>query len=195
MKDFPLTSHLQFDFLLTMKDVELWPGEQDTWRASNYDNYLLLREDANIRLLEQTLTNTILKNYVLPSMTHVSEQEKMKELQSSSLQLQPVSDIHLRSAGIDDGLSHGDIRFIWLFGAIAGFILIIACINFINLSTAKSANRAREVGLRKVIGSHKSSLIQQFLTESTIFSSFHSQLHLCLPACCCHILMSWQENH
>lgn len=79
--------------------------------------------------------------------------------------LQPISKVHLNNA-FDDGLTHGDIRFIWLFAAVAGFILVIACINFINLSTAKSANRAREVGLRKVVGSLRSGLVRQFLTES-----------------------------
>ncbi|MFT4022254.1 MAG: FtsX-like permease family protein [Flavihumibacter sp.] len=69
-----------------------------------------------------------------------------------------------------DSVSHGDIRFVWLFGAVALFILLLACVNFINLSTAKSANRAREVGLRKVIGSLRSSLIGQFLTESVFMS-------------------------
>jgi putative ABC transport system permease protein len=68
------------------------------------------------------------------------------------------------------GFPHSDIRFIWLFGAIAVFILLIACINFINLSTAKSANRAKEVGLRKVLGSYRSSLVTQFLTESILYS-------------------------
>ncbi len=66
--------------------------------------------------------------------------------------------------------SRGDIRFIWLFGAIACFILVIASINFINLSTARSANRAKEVGLRKVVGSYRSTLIAQFLTESILYS-------------------------
>ena len=83
---------------------------------------------------------------------------------------QPIADVHLYSSNIDDGLDKGDIRFVWLFGAIAAFILVIACINFINLSTAKSANRAREVGLRKVVGSHRISLVNQFLTESVLFS-------------------------
>ena len=170
MEDFPITSHLQFDFLLTLTDVELWPGEQTTWRASNYDCYIVLKEGTNIGEFEKKLTSSLLKNYVLPSMTDASEEEKKNVVQSAFLRLQPVFDIHLKSAGIDDGLSHGDIRFVWLFGAIAIFILLIACINFINLSTARSANRAKEVGLRKVIGSHKSSLIQQFLTESILFS-------------------------
>ena len=79
--------------------------------------------------------------------------------------VQPITDIHLYSSNIDDRLEKGDIRFVWLFGAIAVFILVIACINFINLSTAKSANRAKEVGLRKVVGSHRSSLVKQFLNR------------------------------
>jgi putative ABC transport system permease protein len=84
--------------------------------------------------------------------------------------LQPVSDIHLKSDGIYDEIPHGDIRYIWLFGGIACFILLLACINFINLSTAKSANRAKEVGLRKVVGSVRGYLIRQFLTESLFYS-------------------------
>jgi putative ABC transport system permease protein len=84
--------------------------------------------------------------------------------------LQPVRDIHLYSAGVYDIIPHGDIRYIWIFGGIAVFILIIACINFINLSTAKSANRAKEVGLRKVVGSYKSALVKQFLCESVLYS-------------------------
>jgi putative ABC transport system permease protein len=67
-----------------------------------------------------------------------------------------------------------------LFGAIALFILLIACINFINLSTAKSANRAKEVGLRKVVGSHRSSLVKQFLTESMLYSVLSFALGLLL---------------
>ena len=84
--------------------------------------------------------------------------------------LQPIEDIHLYSQNIFDVSSRGDIRIVWIFGTVAFFILLLACVNFVNLSTAKSANRAKEVGLRKVIGSHKSHLIKQFLTESVLFS-------------------------
>ncbi|MEQ9412780.1 MAG: FtsX-like permease family protein, partial [Cyclobacteriaceae bacterium] len=82
----------------------------------------------------------------------------------------PIGDIYLYSEGILDPVQHGDIRFIWLFGGVAAFILIIACINFVNLSTAKSANRAKEVGLRKAIGSNRSNIVAQFLTESLLYS-------------------------
>ncbi len=81
---------------------------------------------------------------------------------------------------MDDRLKHGDIRFVWLFTAIAGFILLLACINFINLSTAKSTNRAKEVGLRKTIGAFKRNLVAQFLTESIVLAIISFGLGICL---------------
>ena len=81
-----------------------------------------------------------------------------------------MRDIHLYSEDIGDIIPHGDIKYIWMFGGIAIFVLLLACINFINLSTAKSANRAKEVGLRKVVGSYRSSLVKQFLSESVLYS-------------------------
>ena len=72
---------------------------------------------------------------------------KEELIKKSSYRLYPIRDIHLRSEGIYNEFKHGDIRFVWLFGAVAMIILVIACINFITLSTAKSANRAMEVGL------------------------------------------------
>lgn len=99
-----------------------------------------------------------------------TEIDKFLKEQNAHLELQPLKDIHLYSSGIDDNLVHGDIRIVWLFGGIAVFILLIAVINFVNLSTARSANRAKEVGLRKVAGSYRSGLIQQFLSESVLLS-------------------------
>ena len=85
--------------------------------------------------------------------------------------LLPITDIHLKSAADFPQLQRmGDIRYVWLFGAITLFILLIALVNFINLSTSRSANRAKEVGLRKVLGSVKSQLISQFLMESILMS-------------------------
>ena len=172
MKDFPTTSHLQYDFFLTLSGNELWPGEQTGWGSSNYPVYLLLRPGTNIAQFEKKLTADVLNNYFIPNTIASGQSRKDAEefAKNASLHLQPIRDIHLRSYDIHDDFSHGDIRFVWLFGAIACFILIIACINFINLSTAKSANRAKEVGLRKVVGSHRSSLVKQFLTESLLFS-------------------------
>ena len=180
MLDMPANSHLQYNFLLTLTGMEFAKGEQDNWGYFNYPDYLLLRPEINAKKVEKKISAGIIKNYMLPQMMRDGVKDAATEVAKFRLVLQPVTDINLYSDGIDDGLSHGDIRFIWLFGAVAGFILIIACINFINLSTAKSANRAKEVGLRKVVGSYRSSLIQQFLAESLLFSFFSFAIGLVL---------------
>ncbi len=171
MQDIPETSHLRkFDFLLTLKGIEFYQGEQNNWDASNYPDYIKLRPGTNIAQFEKKMTNDIIKNYYLPVMIKDGMKDAEKQAQKFSLHLQKVTDINLYSYDIYDDTPHGDVRFIWLFGAVAGFILVIACINFVNLSTAKSANRAKEVGLRKVVGSYRSSLINQFLAESIVYS-------------------------
>jgi putative ABC transport system permease protein len=170
MENPPATSHLQFDFYVTLTAVEFYNGEQTNWNASNYPDYVLLKPGTNVAQLEQKITKDIDKNYLLPALLSISYKDAEKELQKLSFKLQPISDIHLYSYDVQDEFQHGDIRFIWLFGAVAGFILTIACINFVNLSTAKSANRAKEVGLRKVVGSTRISLISQFLAESMLYS-------------------------
>ncbi len=170
MEDFPDNTHLAgYDFLLTMTGKSFWPGEQETWMANNYTTYVVLRPGADIPKLENDLKSVITR-YLIPVLQQQGSQEIEKIKKGGSFLLQPVRDIHLKSYDIGDDMIHGDIRFVWLFGAVAGFILLIACINFINLSTAKSANRATEVGLRKVVGSHRSHLIGQFLTESVLYS-------------------------
>jgi putative ABC transport system permease protein len=174
MRDIPQTSHLHpYDFWLTLSGVEYWKGEQQAWEDSNYPDYIQLRPGTNIAQFERKMTNVILRNYFLPSLVKSGMKDPEAMIAKFQLKLQNVRDIHLYSYDIQqDGTSDGDIRFVWLFGAIAGFILIIACINFVNLSTAKSANRAKEVGLRKVVGSRRRSLIYQFLAESMVYSFF-----------------------
>jgi putative ABC transport system permease protein len=170
IQDFPATSHIHYDFLLTLTGHQLWNNEQTNWMASNYPTYVLLKPGTDVAKFQSKL-KLILTKYYIPAIQSTGN-KKVKEIVSKArLLVQPVKEIHLYSADMDDGLEKGDIRFVWLFGAIAFFILVIACINFINLSTAKSANRAREVGLRKVVGSLRASLIKQFLAESILYSA------------------------
>lgn len=158
-------SHFDYDFLIEIED------ENKSWTSHNYFTYVLIDERADIKKLEKKMFSIIEKN-VVPAMRDKGRSSSfLNVLKESKLSLQPISDIHLRTTvAMNDGLKHGDIRFVWLFAAIALFILILACINFINLSTAKSANRAKEVGLRKTIGAQRKNLIAQFITESVVFS-------------------------
>lgn len=170
MEDLPTNSHLhQFDFWRTMEGQEFWEGEQNFWRASNYHTYIKVQPGTDVMELDEKLMG-IVEKYVIPDEIAQGNLAIREELEGIGFDLQPIADIHLTSNGVRDRLSHGDVRFVWLFGGIAVFILLIATINFINLSTAKSANRAKEVGLRKVVGSFRSNLINQFLTESILFS-------------------------
>lgn len=170
IEDFPSTSHFRYDFLITLEGLEFYKGEQTSWGENNYPTYIRLRPGTDPKVFETKLSKGVIEKYFLPRMIEDGVVNAKEMVANAHLELQPLTDIHLYSDDIDAGIVSGDIRFVWLFGSIAGFILIIACINFINLSTARSANRAKEVGLRKVVGSFRSSLINQFLTESIIFS-------------------------
>jgi len=178
MKDFPANSQYQYDFFITLTGVEFWNGEQTYWGAQNYETLVQLKPGTNIQEFNNKLTKDIIEVYAIPFMIQNKDKDVSKA-HNVTYALQNISDMHLYAHDVHDyAKTRGDIRFVWLFGGIALFILIIACINFINLSTAKSANRAKEVGLRKVIGSFRSSLINQFLTESLLYSVFSFVLAL-----------------
>jgi putative ABC transport system permease protein len=181
IENFPKTSHLHYDFLLSLTNHELWSGEQNSWLASNYPTYVLLKQGVDPIQFQKKL-GLILSKYYLPALKTLGSVEVEAVAKNAKLLVQPITDVHLYSSNIDDKVEKGDIRFVWLFGVIACFILIIACINFINLSTAKSANRAKEVGLRKVVGSHRINLVLQFLVESILFSILSFVIGILLAA-------------
>ena len=159
----PANSHLQYDFIITMTGREFYPGEQESWKSSGfYWSYVKVHDGVNIDEACAKMTAV--------AVEHMRAAWWEEFLKHYSIGLQPVKDIHLYSGDIRGPVNNGDIAYVLIFGVIAAFILIIACINFINLSTAKAANRAKEVGLRKTVGSSRTYIINQFLTESVIFS-------------------------
>lgn len=170
IKDFPSSSHINYEFMITLAGEPFRPGESTSWCCQNYINYIRVRPGADLIALQEKMAPAIKVYTLAEAQARKANADEMGWVNSFFFTLQPVTEIYLNKEGYRDDLSHGDIRFIWLFGSIAVFILVLACINFINLSTARSANRAKEVGIRKAIGSVRSSVIRQFLAESFLFS-------------------------
>src|SRR5688500_18153195 len=129
MKNFPSNSHLQFDFFLTLTGVEFWPGEQTSWCCWNYDTYVKLRADANPATFENKLLS--MRNYIVDYLEKIGDQTASDVKTYHYFLLQPLQNIYLNPEGVADELQHGDYRYVWLFGAVAFFILLLACINFI----------------------------------------------------------------
>jgi putative ABC transport system permease protein len=171
----PRASHFHFDFLMSLVG-DLPPAKlaQRTapFESYNFRTYLLLRPDANAKVLESKLPHYVEKYREMHSSNGSFSMEKFRASGNKhEMTLMPLTDIHLHSHLNGEFESNGSMAYVYLFATIAAFILIIACINFMNLSTARSANRSREVGVRKVMGSLKSNLMRQFLAESTLVTA------------------------
>lgn len=170
MQDFPTNSHLSYDFLITLTDVEFGEGEQTRWTQNNYFTYLKFRPDVDYASVEKRISDHIITEYLGPAFEAGGYRTAEELANSLEFKLQPMADIHLHSGDISDTYTRGNSRFVWLFGIVGALILLIAGINFVNLSTARSSNRAKEVGMRKVLGSQRSQLIGQFLSESVLIT-------------------------
>jgi putative ABC transport system permease protein len=172
-EDLPKNSHFHFDIFQSM--VEMSEAKSISLVGGNWMNfYLLLRRGVDPRDLEAKFP-AFIKEHVGPQLADALQGDfTMEKYQAQGnlwrYWLMPVRDIHLYSDLDGELEAHGTITYVYLFGAIALFILIVACINFMNLSTARSASRAREVGIRKVMGSLRTHLMRQFLTESFVLS-------------------------
>jgi len=169
-EDVPDNSHFHFDFLVSYCSSE--KSQDIRWTNSNVYTYFTLRKGVDPQAFEEKL-NLLVEEYLGPQVVEwlgIDLQEFKKRGNSYGFFMQPLEKIYLHSDINDEIEPVSDISRIWYFSIIAVFILLIACINFMNLATAKYASRAREVGIRKVIGSKKGQLVSQFLTESILVS-------------------------
>lgn len=166
--NYPDNTHFRADFILSDENHEFWPGEQLSWGSSNYFDYVQLRQGSDPIAIGEQL-HSLVDDYFVPDAIKNGNDASVNWAKSLNFKLQPVTDIHFNRVHVGDPLTHNDIQYIWLFISVAFFIIVIASINFVNLSTARSTNRAKEVGLRKVVGSARGALIKQFLMESIVY--------------------------
>jgi len=167
----PDNSHFHFDAFLSLSTFHI---TNRTWSNLGFYTYLLLNKNADAKQLQAKFPQLVAK-YVVPEIQHdmgVSLAEAQKSVNTFVFSLQPLTNIHLYSNTKLEMEPNGDIQYVYIFSALAVFILLLACVNFTNLSTARAVKRAREVGIRKVMGSIKKQLIFQFLSESVLFTFF-----------------------
>ncbi|MEJ7647347.1 MAG: ABC transporter permease [Chryseolinea sp.] len=176
-KDVPVNSHFHFDFLVSyLREKYLNPGDEFySWKDFGHYNYIRLKPGASVEALESKLMVWTKKYFDWSAQDYASLADR-----NYGFRLQPVRDIHLHSKLRWELETNGNIEYLYILGAAALFTLIIACVNFMNLTTAKSAERAREIGVRRTMGAFTSQLSLQFLTESISIALFALILSLLL---------------
>jgi putative ABC transport system permease protein len=172
-KDFPDQSHWHPDFMVsfsTLEDDNIYGrrGLETNWGNNSFGTYILLDDGANAEKLQAGLPKFIDKHFGSYARANWGVPADWVASKSTELHIQKLTDIHLRSHRDDELEVNGNIRNVYMMGVIGLFIILIACFNFINLSTARATKRAKEVGLRKVVGAFRKQLVMQYLSESVL---------------------------
>jgi putative ABC transport system permease protein len=162
IKNTPKNSHFRFSYLISINTIQGQRAKHlQQWQTIEGWSYILLTKTARPNEVEKKMAAIVER--------HAGEEYRKFGARADYF-LQKLTDIHLKSHLQAETEGNGNIHYVYVFSLIAFFILLIACINFMNLSTARSANRGKEVGLRKVFGAHKTRLIKQFIAESTVLA-------------------------
>jgi len=187
MADLPSNSHIRFNVVASLTSIPY--HSQTAWLSQGSITYFKLREGASVKPVSDSLQSFLLRHIEpeLISTINLDLDQFAQSGQEYRYELQKLTDIHLHSNLEGELSQNGNITRVWLFSAIALIILLLACINFMNLSTAKAAVRSREVGIRKVMGSSRNDLVLQFLLETFL----HVIIAMALALLVVELAMPW----
>lgn len=194
-KDFPAESHWHPELLVsfsTLNDTTVYGKRrlETAWGNNAFGTYVLLEEGAAAANVQNKLPDFIKRHFGPYAIANWGAPADFDATKSTRLFIEPVTDIHLKSNRADELESNGNANSVYLMAVIGLFIVLIACFNFVNLSTARATRRAKDVGLRKVVGAFRNQLVTQYLNESVLISLFSLLIALALSA----VAIQWMNE-